>query len=171
MAAPAIRLASSRDLEAIVAIYNATIPTRASTADLEPVSVASRRSWLARHDPAQRPCWVLEQDGEVAGWLSLESYKDRAAYSITAEVSVYVDERRRRRGHARALLEHAQERAPGLGLERLLAVVFGHNAASVALFERAGFERWGLLPGVTRLDGRAADIVILGWAVRCAPAR
>jgi len=160
-----IRLASSADLPAIVAIYNATIPTRASTADLEPVSVVSRRPWLARHDPARRPCWVMEVDGEVAGWLSLENYKERAAYSITAEVSVYIDASRRRSGHARTLLDHAIERAPDLGIERLMAVVFGHNAASIALFEAGGFERWGLLPGVTRLDGKAADIVILGRAV------
>ena len=160
-----IRLASSADLPAIVAIYNATIPTRASTADLEPVSVVSRRPWLARHDPDRRPCWVLDDGGDVLGWLSLENYKERAAYSITAEVSVYVAAAQRRQGHARTLLDHAIERAPGLAIERLLAVVFAHNAASIALFEAGGFERWGLLPGVTRLDGNDADIVILGRAV------
>jgi phosphinothricin acetyltransferase len=160
-----IRLASTADLPAIVAIYNATIPTRASTADLEAVSVVSRRPWLARHDPARRPCWVMDESGEIVGWLSLENYKERAAYSITAELSVYVDAGHRRKGHARTLLDHALEQAPGLGLERLLAVVFAHNAASIALFESVGFERWGLLPGVTRLDGKAADIVILGRAL------
>jgi len=162
---PEIRLARTSDLPAIVAIYNATIPTRASTADLEPVSVISRRPWLARHDPEHRPCWVLDDGGTIVGWLSLENYKDRAAYSITAEVSVYIDVQARRRGHARTLLEQAIERAPSLGLERLVAVIFGHNTASIALFEKVGFERWGLLPGVTRLDGTPADIVILGRAV------
>lgn len=160
-----IRLATTGDLPAIVAIYNATIPSRASTADLAPVSVASRRPWLARHDPDRRPCWVLDDGGDVLGWLSLENYKDRAAYSITAEVSVYVDAAQRRKGYARELLDHAIKRAPSLRLERLVAVVFGHNDASIALFEGAGFERWGLLPAVTRLDGMAADIVILGRPV------
>ena len=160
-----IRLATSADLPAIVAIYNATIPTRRSTADLEPVSVVSRRAWLARHDPGRRPIWVIEEAGAVAGWLSLEDYKERAAYSITAEVSVYIDAAQRRRGHARTLLRHAIAQAPGLGIERLLSVIFGHNEASIALFESEGFERWGLLPAVTRLDGLAADIVILGRAV------
>jgi len=160
-----IRLATTADLPAIVAIYNATIPTRQSTADLEPVSVVSRRSWLARHDPERRPCWVLYEGDRLVAWLSLENYKERAAYSVTAEVSVYVDLAERRKGYARLLLAHAIDRATSLGLERLIAVVFGHNEASIALFERAGFARWGLLPGVTRLDGVAADIVILGLAV------
>jgi L-amino acid N-acyltransferase YncA len=162
---PTIRHAKPDDLASIVAIYNATIPTRESTADLEPVTLAQRRSWLAHHDPGRRPCWVLEDAGAVVAWFSLDDYKTRAAYSITAEVSVYVDEAHRRRGYARLLLDHAIEAAPGLGLERLVAVIFGHNSGSVALFSAAGFERWGLLPGVTRLDGRAADVVILGRAV------
>jgi phosphinothricin acetyltransferase len=38
----------------------------------------------------------------------------------------------------------------------------GHNAASLQLFERLGFERWGALPRVARLDGVARDIVIVG---------
>jgi phosphinothricin acetyltransferase len=160
-----IRLATTGDLPAIVGIYNATIPTRASTADLEPVSVVSRRPWLARHDPERRPCWVLDVDGEVAAWLSFENYKDRAAYSITAEVSIYVGEAHRRKGYARMMLDHALDEAPGFGLERLLAVIFGHNEASIRLFESAGFAQWGLLPAVTRLDGKPADIVILGRAV------
>jgi phosphinothricin acetyltransferase len=161
---PLIRHATAADLRSIVAIYNATIPARTSTADLEPVTIAQRRAWLARHDAMRRPCWVRERNGEVVAWLSLEDYKDRAAYSITAEVSIYVDEARRREGHAMALLEHAIEQAPGLGIERLVSVVFAHNAPSIALFERAGFDRWGFLPGVTRLDETLADIMILGRA-------
>lgn len=108
---------------------------------------------------------MLEEDGAVLAWLSFENYKERAAYSITAEVSVYVDATQRRKGYARMMLENAIQAAPALGLERLIAVVFGHNEASIALFEAAGFERWGLLPAITRLDGRAADIVILGLAL------
>jgi phosphinothricin acetyltransferase len=46
-----IRDAAIDDLAAIVAIYNAAIPGRMATADLEPVSIASRRSWFGEHSP------------------------------------------------------------------------------------------------------------------------
>ena len=55
--------------------------------------------------------------------------------------------------------------APQLGLRRLLAFIFAHNDPSLALFERAGFERWGLLPEVAELDGRLIDSAILGRRV------
>lgn len=161
-----IRDATPADLDAIVAIYNETIPARSSTADLEPVVPASREGWLAAHDPARRPLWVLVgDDGTVRAWLSLKDWSERRAYSVSAEVSIYVAGAARRSGHGRELLALAIERAPALGLDRLLAVVFAHNAPSVALFERFAFEPWGRLPGVAVLDDRRADVLILGRVI------
>ncbi|MEZ5120564.1 MAG: N-acetyltransferase family protein [Solirubrobacterales bacterium] len=160
-----IRDACPDDLGRIVAIYNASIPGRLATADPDPVSVEQRRPWLRDRDCSRRPVWVAERDGDVAGWLSVGDFYGRPAYHATAEVGVYVDPAHRRQGVAGALLDHLVQRAPELGLRRLLAVVFAHNEASLALFERAGFERWGLLPQVAELDGRLIDSAILGRRV------
>ncbi|MEO0687152.1 MAG: N-acetyltransferase, partial [Cyanobacteria bacterium J06649_11] len=46
-----IRHANENDLPAIVAIYNASIPGRMATADLEPVSVTSRINWFKNRSP------------------------------------------------------------------------------------------------------------------------
>ena len=54
---------------------------------------------------------------------------------------------------------------PRLGLQTLLGFIFGHNAASLTLFERLGFERWALLPRVAELDGVERDLVIVGRRV------
>jgi phosphinothricin acetyltransferase len=160
-----IRLATLDDLEEIVAIYNASIPARMSTADLEPVSVDARRPWFDSHSPDRRPLWVLEEDGAIAGWLSFTDWHTRAAYGATVQIGVYVSPDFRRRGVGSALLAHALAAAPGLGIRRIIGLVFAHNDASLALFERCGFERWGMLPGVTVLDGVERDVAIVG--LRC----
>jgi L-amino acid N-acyltransferase YncA len=160
-----IRLARPEDLERIVAIYNASIPGRMATADVEPVTVQQRRQWLSDRDPSRRPVWVAERDGEIAGWLSVNDFYGRPAYHATAEVGVYVDPAWHRRGVGRELLDHLVATAPQLGLRRLIAIIFAHNAPSLALFEGAGFERWGLLPQVAELDGRPIDSAILGLRV------
>jgi L-amino acid N-acyltransferase YncA len=147
----------------IVAIYNASIPARMATADTEPVTVAARRAWFAEFDPARRPLWVhAGAAGAVDGWLSLRSFYGRPAYRATVETGVYVATSAQRKGIGRALLAHAIACAPALGIRTLLAFVLGHNAPSVALFERAGFSRWGLLPRVAELDGVERDLAILG---------
>lgn len=157
-----IRHATHADLPAVVAIYNASIPGRMATADTEPVTVAQREEWFGAFDPAARPLWVWETQGEVAGWLGLRSFYGRPAYHRTVESAVYVAPARRGRGIARALLAHALAAAPRLGIANVLAFVFAHNAPSIALFREQGFERWGLLPRVCEMDGRELDVEILG---------
>jgi L-amino acid N-acyltransferase YncA len=157
-----IRDAVASDLPAIVDIYNTAIATRMSTAQLDLVTVESRRDWLNDHSPDRHPFWVLEYDGAVAGWLTIKPFLPRCAYSGTVELSVYVNEKFRRRGVARALLEEAIARASQLEISAMVGLIFAHNEPSLKLFERLGFERWGSLPRVALLDGVERDLTILG---------
>jgi phosphinothricin acetyltransferase len=101
-------------------------------------------------------------DGEIAGWFSLEPFRKKPAYRATSEISVYVSERRRRKGVGWRLLEEAIRRAPELGFKTLTGGIFAHNEPSFRLFEGFGFERWALYPsGGTRRGG--------GWTARGKP--
>ena len=157
-----IRDATLSDLAAMVAIYNSTIPSRMVTADTTAVSVESRQKWFQEHTPERRPLWVAEENGEVAGWLSYSSFYGRPAYEGTCELSVYISDKHRRRGLGRELVNRAIAHAPAIGVTTLLGFIFGHNEASLRLFESLGFERWGNLPRVAVLDGVERDLVIVG---------
>jgi L-amino acid N-acyltransferase YncA len=157
-----IRDATIEDLPAIVAIYNAAIPGRMATADLDAVNVASRRAWFVEHSSNSRPLWVLEDGGDIQAWISFQSFYGRPAYHATAELSVYVAPDSQRRGYARRLVAEAIRRAPEFGLRTLLGFIFGHNEPSLALFRSFGFETWAHLPRVAELDGLERDLMILG---------
>ena len=157
-----IRDAIESDLPAIIKIYNAAIVTRIATAQLEPVTLDDRRNWLRDHSPDRHPFWVLEIDRQIAGWLTLKPFLPRCAYRGTSEVSVYVDEKFRRRGIARTLLQEAIRRAPLLQISAMVGLIFAHNEPSLRLFEQVGFERWGLLPGAAQLDDVERDLTIMG---------
>ena len=158
-----IRDATPENLPAIVEIYNSAVPTRVSTADTEPIPVEARSAWFAEHEPSRRPIWVMEDGGEIVGWLSLSDFYDaRPAYNATAEVGVYVLPDHHRKGIGRRLVEEALRRAPELGLRTLTAGAFGHNRASVKLFEDFGFEVWAHFPRVAELDGVEKDLVVMG---------
>jgi phosphinothricin acetyltransferase len=159
------RDAVEADLPAIVEIYNATIPGRCVTADLDPVSVESRVAWFRAHSPDRRPLWVAISGDAIVGWLSFSDFYGRPAYAASVEVSIYLAEGARGRGLGRVFLQRALDRAPELGVETVLGFIFGHNAASLALFERFGFSRWGELPRVASLDGVERDLVIVGLRI------
>jgi L-amino acid N-acyltransferase YncA len=157
-----IRNACLEDLTTIVDIYNASIPSRMATADLEPVTVASRLDWFHTHTPDRRPLWVLELDGKIGGWLSFRPFYGRAAYIHTAEVGIYISPDYQHQGWGSKLLSHAIASSPDLAIETLLGFIFAHNQPSLQLFTQQGFVRWGFLPGVATLDDRQRDLVILG---------
>jgi L-amino acid N-acyltransferase YncA/cephalosporin hydroxylase len=157
-----IRDAVEADLPVIVQIYNATVPTRMVTAELEPTTVEARLPWFREHSSEHYPFWVAESEGRVIGWLDFKKFLPRCAYSGTAEISVYVDQEFRRRGVGQRLLEHAIARAPSLGITALVGLIFGHNESSLRLFQRLGFERWGFFPAVAQLDGVERDLAVMG---------
>jgi L-amino acid N-acyltransferase YncA len=125
-------------------------------------AIDSRREWLRGHDAARHPLWVLERDGRVVGWLSVSPFYGRPAYASTAELSVYVDPTAQRSGAATDLMQHALARASDLGLKTFLGFIFAHNARSIALFRKFGFEQWAHLPRVAVLDSIERDLIILG---------
>jgi L-amino acid N-acyltransferase YncA len=157
-----VRDAIEADLSAIVEIHNAAIASGISTAQLEPVTLESRREWFRAHSAAQYPIWVAELNGALAGWLSFGEFLPRCAYRGTVEISVYVSEKLRRCGIGRRLLQQAIARGPHLGMHSLVGLIFSHNEPSIALFRTAGFERWAFLPGVARVNDTPRDLTIFG---------
>jgi L-amino acid N-acyltransferase YncA len=157
--------ARETDLARIVATYNNTIPSRLVTADLEPVTAESRRTWFREHSEGRRPLWLVLDDQRYAGWMSFSSFYGRPAYDGTVEVSIYIDQPFRGKGLGKACLEHAIKKAPGLGIHTLLGFIFGHNQPSLRLFEKEGFSTWARLPGVANMEGEMRDLLILGRKV------
>ncbi len=159
-----IRDATASDLPAIVAIYNAAVPELV-TGDVAPVPIESRTEWFESHSTNRFPIWVSTSGDDVIGWLSLNRFYAKPVYDATAEVSVYVERGTRRTGVARELLSAVVERGPGLGLKRILGLIYADNVASLRLFADMGFDRWGLLPRITDREGEEIDVVIVGRRV------
>ena len=160
-----MRIATEKDLAAIVAIYNAAVPTRQSTADTTEVSVASRTEWFRQHVPDKRPLLVHEQDGRIVAWVSFQSFYGRPAYDHTAEISIYVSPEQRGKGLGHRLLAEALEMTQGLMIKTIVGFVFSHNEPSIRLFESFGFAEWGKLPNIAEMDGKEYSLSILGKRV------
>lgn len=156
-----IRHAVEADLPAIVAIYNASIPSRNSTADLDPITVESRKEWFSKHNPQSRPLWVLTVEDQVVAWIGLSSfYGGRPAYNATAEISIYIASEHQGKGYGSLLVKQVLEQATELGITTFLAMYFDHNEASRRLFERFGFQPAGHLPEIADLDGKKCGLII-----------
>jgi phosphinothricin acetyltransferase len=158
-----IRIAKREDLPAINNIYNQAVRQRYSTAHLEPVGMKEREQWFDAHDPAVYPVYIATSHQKVAGWVSLGPYREkRQALAHVAEVSYYVDKMEQGKGVGSKLLDHAIRVAPDFGYSVLIAILLNRNPASRALLGKFGFEEWGRMPEIARIDGALADHLYYG---------
>jgi len=155
-----VRAASHADLPRILEIYNREVLVSTATYDTVPRTEADHRKWFAMHGP-EHPILVAETAGRVIGWASLSPWSDRAAYSKTVEVSVYIAEEYRRRGIGKRMLESLVEAGKERGHHALLARISADNEASVHLHAQCGFRVVGTMLEVGVKFERMLDVTIM----------
>lgn len=103
---------------------------------------AFRRAWLE-----DKTCVMVALDGDsVAGsYFIRPAYEDRG--SDIANAGYLVPRAHRRRGVGRALLDHSLDEARRRGFRAMLFLRVGASNPSVGLYDQAGFERVGRIPG------------------------
>lgn len=158
-----IRPATADDAAAITAIYNQAVTASTASFDLEPKTVDDRLAWLANRLP-RHAVLVAEDDAALVAWGALSPYSERAAYAATAEISVYVDADRARKGLGRALSLALLDVAAQEGLHSVLARICTENTGSIAMVESLGFTEAGMMHEVGRKFGRWLDVVT--WEYR-----
>lgn len=156
MTDPLLRPLADADWPAVRRIYAQGIATGKATFETEvPSTEALDAKWI----PGQR--WVVELDGEVAGWAALTRVSARECYRGVAENSIYIHTGLGGRGLGSKLLRHQVEQARAGGFWTLQTSIFTDNEASLVLHQRAGFRVVGQRERIAQLDGIWRDTVFL----------
>jgi phosphinothricin acetyltransferase len=139
----AVRDATAADADACAAVYAPYVRDTAITFELDPPSAAEMGHRIAAAQ--ERHAWVvLEDAGRVAGYAYGGPYKERPAYRWSCEVSVYLEQGRRRGGAGRALYEALFERLVARGYRTAVAGMTLPNPASEGLHRALGFQPVGV---------------------------
>jgi phosphinothricin acetyltransferase len=161
-----IRLVTKYDLDDINKIFNQAVEAKHQTAAQTPISKEQRLKWFQEHDVKNYPIFVIEKEAMIIGWYSLNAYrKGREALEHVAEVTYYLHKDFQRIGYGTILMDHAIITAPLNNIKVLVAILFGHNSASIKLLEKFNFKQWGNLPKVASIDGNLYDPTIYGLKI------
>ncbi len=161
-----IRPAAEADAAAITRIYRHHVLHGTGTFEIQPPDVAEMLQRLQRVTQRGLTWLVAERDGEVAGFAYANWFREREAYRWTLEDSVYVDAQQGGQGLGSALLQQLLQACEVQGARQLLAVIGDSaNEGSIALHERHGFTRCGVMPAVGWKFGRWLDVVLMQKAL------
>ncbi|WP_207925845.1 arsinothricin resistance N-acetyltransferase ArsN1 family B [Actinocrispum wychmicini] len=157
-----VRDASVDDAAACAAIYAPYVTDTAITFELDPPSPAEMAARI--NSVATTHAWlVLEDAGDVVGYAYGGPFKARAAYRWSCEVSVYLQQGRRRAGGGRTLYTALFERLAERGFRTAVAGMTLPNDASVGLHKAMGFEPVGTYRRIGWKHNRWHDVA---WAQR-----
>ena len=142
-----IRLALPEDAFAVAAIY-APFCTGTPVSFEMVAPTAEEMAQRIRKITECLPWLVLEQEGQIAGYVYASPHRERAAYQWAVDVTAYVDADHRGKGVGRALYTALFHILVQQGYFKAYAGVTLPNPASVGLHEVMGFEPVGVYRSV-----------------------
>jgi phosphinothricin acetyltransferase len=158
-----VRPSRDGDVDAMLAIYRRHIRGGVETGvdnggGGEPDDLRQRRKNLYNH---RLPHLVATWRGEIVGYAYAVLFRKRPAYRYTAKHSIYVHHDHLGRGIGRLLLQDLVDACAAAGFRQMIGYIDADNTASLAIHEKFGFARVGLLPAVAYRYGRWADTVMV----------
>ena len=139
-----IRLARLEDAPACLEIYTPVVLETAISFELTPPTAGELSSRMA--DVLSFAPWLVCQNGDrTAGYAYASRFRARPAYQWSVEVTVYVGSQWRKNGIAAALYKNLLDCLRAQGFVNAYAIITLPNPGSVALHEKLGFGRIGIL--------------------------
>ncbi|THD64029.1 GNAT family N-acetyltransferase [Phenylobacterium sp.] len=152
-----IRAAEPSDVPDLTEAWNQP-QAYAGTLQLPFTSVEARQARFAAHADATR--LVAVADGKAIGMIFLSREANRRVH--VGSIGMAVHDAHAGRGVGSALLAAVIDLADNwLQIRRLELTVYADNARAIALYERFGFEREGLLRGYAWRGGAYVDAIAM----------
>jgi phosphinothricin acetyltransferase len=137
-----IRPVNENDSAAILDIYNYYIENTVITFEEKALSLPEMKERIKKIS-GKYPYIVREDDGEVTGYAYANTWRERAAYRYSAEISIYLKNGCQGKGRGMELLEKLLEEIRKTSLHVLVSGIALPNERSVRLFEKFGFRKIG----------------------------
>lgn len=154
-----IRPAIRDDLPRLTEIYNHYVVHTPITFDIGTYTAERREGWFGQFaERGRHRLMVAEENGVVLGYAGTTSFRPKAAYETTVELTIYCALEATGRKIGSRLYSALFEALKNEDINRFVAGYTLPNAASAALHERFGFKPIGIFTQVGRKFGRYWDV-------------
>jgi len=140
-----IRVATEKDLEAILEIVNYNILNTASIYDYEPRTLEQQKAIMEDKIKFNFPFIVAEIDHKIVGFGTYGSFRFKEGYKFTVEHSVYIDIKQQGKGIGKLILIALIDIAKKQKIHTMIAVIDSENQNSVEFHKQFGFKTVGII--------------------------
>lgn len=155
------RIAEVEDIPAITKIYNQGIEDRIATLEVRLRTEDEMKDWLTSRSEKNKVLVIEDENRNVYGWASLNTFNSRCCYSGIADVSIYIERQMRGKGLGKILLSSLIETAKEQGFHKMVLSTFKFNEAGQRLYKAMGFREVGTYIKQGMLDGKWVDVTIM----------
>ncbi|TYP75587.1 GNAT family N-acetyltransferase [Paenibacillus methanolicus] len=138
-------------------IYNYYVANTTISFHTAEVTLDEMRVNVCNPNPRYKT-YVIEVEGEMAGYALFTQHKNKQAYDVTAEVTVYLAPEQAGNRLGPSAVAFLEEEARKIGFHTLVATICTENERSIRLFERLGYEKCAHFKEVGFKFGRRLDI-------------
>ena len=151
---------AENDIPIVKEIYDYFVLNSTATFHTIPVSPDYLKEMIPVDHPKYRS-YLIKVDNQICGYAYFAQYKNRPAYDRTAEVTIYLKQEYAGKGLGKAALQRLEEDMVKAGeIKVIIAVLSADNAASIKLFEKAGYERCAHFKQVGEKFGKILDVLV-----------
>lgn len=148
----------AEDVDALLAMYLHYVRNTTVTFHCREITHKEMSRLLFFEDQRCASFGIWEGE-EMCGYVAIHPFSDREAYKNTAEVSLYLMPEHTGKGLGGQALAFIEGFAQEGGFHVLLSLISGENEASIRLFERHGYTRYGVMREGGEKFGRMIDVV------------
>ena len=149
---------SDTDVSAIAEIYNHYISATTVSFEIDCLDIEEMRARIVEISE-RYPYYVYVDNDEVIGYCYAHPWKERPAYSLTLETTIYLAANARHRGVGKQLMDKLIEECRLRGYHALVACITAENEESCAFHRTLGFEKVSCFREVGCKFGRFLDVV------------
>lgn len=131
------------DAKRIAEIYNYYVRETVVTFEYDEVTEEDIKQRILKIADKKYPYFVYEDNGQVVGYAYLNNWRERAAYNITLETSVYLDHNCLGKGLGSVLYQELIDRTKCMNIHSLIGVISLPNEESQKLHKKFNFELVG----------------------------
>lgn len=130
---------TENDLPLVKEVYDYYTLNSTAVYFTAPVPMEEIRVIVPLHDPDYRSFLIKDQTGEILGFCYFARFKEKPAFRISVEVTVYLKPDCLHKGAGTEALRQLEPYIKKSGFSNAVALIDSGNTASIRLFEKCGY--------------------------------